>query len=80
MLNSGLQRAGGITTLDQETQKVERLAQLSELLNILESRLQILQYKLQEVLDTCLQDIEDQLAERGNSTSDTIGTRGGEQC
>lgn len=74
MLSSGLQRAGGITTLDQETARANQLQQLSESLNILESRLQILQYKLQEVLDTCLQDIEDQLAERGSSINATTGT------
>ena len=76
MLSSGLQRADGIITLDQETARAERLAQLSELLSYLERSLETLQYKLQEALNTLVQDIEDQLVERGNSTSDTTGIRG----
>jgi len=73
-LASGLQKAGGTILPIQETARESQLQQLSESLNYLERNLEILQFKLQEVLNILVSDITDQLAKQSAFTSDTTGT------
>ena len=65
-----------IPTQDQRTARVNKLRQLSALLNYLEKEVATLQFKLLEVCYTLTDDhnTEDLLAELGSSTSDTTGT------
>ena len=74
-LHFGPVRAGLISTPRPRTETESRLAQLSALLNDLESGLKVLQYKLQEVSSTYNIDLytEEVLAVRLPSTIDITG-------
>ena len=67
-------RAGLTTTHVRETIKADSLVQLTELLNYLEKKVQILENKSLKVLSTSLQDTT-HLVEPKPSTIDETGTK-----